>query len=89
MAEESLGQVVLGKQGSIRGRLQLNRYPMWHYRRYGVEALLALGRKAEAVRYAEASRGLNQPDSVIDQACEEILIELLSNLVYNRLGRTL
>jgi len=47
---------------------------MWHYRRYGVEALLALGKKAEAVKFAEASRGLNQPDSVIDQACEEILI---------------
>ncbi len=46
---------------------------MWHYRRYGVDALLALGRKAEAIQYAEASRGLNQPDSVIDRACEEIL----------------
>ncbi len=47
---------------------------MWHYRRYVVEALLALGKKEEAVQYAEASRGLNQPDTVIDQACEEILI---------------
>ena len=53
----------------------------WHERLWqameddGVEALLALGRKAEAVQYAEASRGLNQADSVIDQACEEILID--------------
>lgn len=54
--------------------LALPRYPSWHYRRYGVEALLALGRKADAVQYAEASRGLNQPDAVIDQACETILI---------------
>ena len=54
--------------------LALERKPFWHYRRYGVEALLALGKKAEAVKYAEASRGLNQPDSAIDQTCEEILI---------------
>jgi hypothetical protein len=54
--------------------LELLRYSSWHYRRYGVEALLALGKKSEAVQYAEASRGLNQPDSAIDQACEEILI---------------
>ena len=60
---------------------------MWHYRRYGVEALLALGRKADAVQYAEASRGLNQPDSVIDQACEEILISSgLYEEAYQRYG---
>lgn len=34
----------------------------------------ALGKKAEVVRYDEASRGLNQPDSVIDRVSEEILI---------------
>jgi hypothetical protein len=54
--------------------LELPRYPSWHYRRYGVQALLASGREAEAVQYAKGSRGLNQPDSVIDQACEETLI---------------
>ena len=60
---------------------------MWHYRRYGVEALLALGRKTDAVQYAEVSRGLNQPDSVIDQACEEILISSgLHKVVYQRYG---
>ena len=48
----------------------MDRKPFWHYRRYGVEALLAMGRKSEALKYAEASRGLNQPDSTIDQACE-------------------
>jgi hypothetical protein len=54
--------------------LALDRKPFWHYRRYGVEALLEMGKKSEALKYAEASRGLNQPDSAIDQACEEILI---------------
>ena len=63
-----------GRYAELLDLLELPRYPSWHYRRYGIEALLALGRKAEAVQYAEASWGLNQPDSVIDQACEEILI---------------
>lgn len=62
-----------GRYGELLDLLELPRYPSWHYRRYGVEALLTLGRKAEAVHYAEGSRGLNQPDSVIDRACEEIL----------------
>jgi len=66
--------LVAGRYQELLELLELNRHSMWYYRRYGVEALLALGRKAEAVQYAEASRGLNQPDSVIDQACEEILI---------------
>jgi hypothetical protein len=67
--------------------LALPRYPSWHYRRYGVEALLALGRKADAVQYAEASRGLNQPDAVIDQACETILISSgLYEEAYQRYG---
>jgi hypothetical protein len=46
-----------------------------------------LGRKADAVQYAEASRGLNQPDSVIDQACEENLISSgLHEEAYQRYG---
>jgi hypothetical protein len=76
-----------GRYGELLDLLELPRYPSWHYRRYGVEALLALGRKAEAVQYAEASRGLNQPDSVIDQACEEILISSgLHDEAYRRYG---
>ncbi len=60
---------------------------MWHCRRYGVEALLALGRRADAVQYAEASRGLNQPDSVIDRVCEEILISSgMHEEAYRRYG---
>jgi hypothetical protein len=33
-----------------------------------------LSKKAEVVHYTEASRGLNQRDSVIDRVSEEILI---------------
>ena len=47
---------------------------LWHYREWGVKALVAMGRKAEAIRYAEASRGLNDHPIAIARACEEILL---------------
>ncbi|WP_135607059.1 hypothetical protein [Solemya velesiana gill symbiont] len=76
-----------GRYEELLDLLELPRCPSWHYRRYGVEALLVMGRKAEAVQYAEASRGLNQPDSLIDQACEQILISSgLDDEVYRRYG---
>jgi hypothetical protein len=79
--------LVSGRYQELLELLELDRHPMWHYRCYGVEALLALGKKADAVQYAEASRGLNQPDSVIDQACEEILISSgLHEEAYHRYG---
>ena len=79
--------LVAGRHQALLEFLEMPRYPSWHYRRYGVQALLALGRKADAVQYAEASRGLNQQDSVIDQACEEILISSgLHEEAYQRYG---
>jgi len=76
-----------GRHQDLLNLLALDRKPFWHYRRYGVEALLAMGKKSEALKYAEASRGLNQPDSVIDQACEEILISSgLHDEAYRRYG---
>jgi tetratricopeptide (TPR) repeat protein len=79
--------LVAGRYQELLDLLELSRYPMWHYRRYGVEALLALGKKAEAVKYAEASRGLNEPNSAIDRACEEILISSgLHEQAYQRYG---
>jgi len=79
--------LVAGRYQELLELLELDRHPMWHYRRYGVEALLALGRKADAIQYAEASRGLNQPDSVIDQACEGILISSgMHEEAYRRYG---
>jgi len=38
-----------GRYKELLDLLELCRYTMWHYRRYGVEALLALGRKAQAI----------------------------------------
>ena len=76
-----------GRYEELLDLLELPRYPSWHYRRYGVEALLFMGRKAEAVQYAETSRGLNEPDSVIDQTCEQILISSgLYEEAYRRYG---
>ncbi len=47
---------------------------MWDQRQYGVKALVAMGRKAEALRYAEARGGLNDDPVAIARACEEILL---------------
>ena len=49
-------------------------YKFWTYRQWGVKALAALGKKADALRYAEESRGLNEPLGLIREACETILI---------------
>lgn len=49
-------------------------HKLWHYRQWGVKALVALGKKAEAIRYAEESRGRNEPDWLIAQTCEAILL---------------
>lgn len=60
----------------------------WHYRAYGVKALMAMGRKAEALRYAEASRSPYQSSHAIDRACEEILLSSgLEDEAYQRYGR--
>lgn len=39
-----------------------------------MDPLVALGRSAEALRYAEASRGLNAPAAAIARKCEAILL---------------
>ena len=49
-------------------------FKWWHNRRWGVKALAAQGKKAEAIRYAEESRGRNDPGWQIAQTCEEILL---------------
>ena len=61
--------------------------PHWHYRRWAVAALLALGRKADGLRLAESSRGPWTPDSEVDRLGEQILLD--SGLVeeaYRRYG---
>ena len=47
---------------------------IWTYQRWAVKALAAMGRKREAIRYAESSRGPWTPDGEVDAICEEILL---------------
>ena len=47
----------------------------WHYRQWGVKALVAMGKRAEALRYAEASQDINADPAAIAEACESILID--------------
>jgi len=65
----------------------LDRAPFkgWHDRQWGVKALAAMGKKAEAVRYAEQSRGLNDPGWQIAEACEAILLSsVMADEAYRR-----
>jgi len=64
-----------GRYQELLDVLALQRFPFWYDRWFGMRALLAQGRTEEALAYAEASRGLNQPDTAIDAACEKMLLE--------------
>jgi hypothetical protein len=64
-----------GRHEELLEVLSLLRFAFWDYRKFGVQALLSEGRTDKALAYAEASRGLNQPDASIDAACEKILLD--------------
>ncbi len=66
--------VKAGRYDEILELLQMSPYKWWDYRRWGVKALMAMGRKQEALRYAEDSRGINDSPVRIAMACEEILL---------------
>jgi hypothetical protein len=62
---------------------------IWPYKRWAVRALAAMGRKAEAIRYAEACRSSWASDADIDAFCEEVLLSSgLSEEAYERYGLT-
>lgn len=76
-----------GRTEELLTLVDLAKYKSWHTRRWGFKALIALGRKAEAVRYAEASRGLNASEGQIAQACEALLLSSgLADEAYARYG---
>jgi len=64
-----------GRHETLLALLERSPHPWWHDRRWGVKALVALGRPDDAIRYAEASRGINDPPEQIAAACEAILLE--------------
>jgi hypothetical protein len=63
-----------GRHEDLLNLLDLAPYKFWHDRQWGVRALVAQGKTTAAIRYAEDTRGLNQPDGRISMACEEILL---------------
>lgn len=46
----------------------------WSYKIWAVRALAAMGRKSEAIKCAEASRGPWTPGGGVDEVCEDILL---------------
>lgn len=76
-----------GRHEEILSLLELPGHALWAYRRYGVRALMALDRKADALRFAEASRDRWAPAGEIDVLCESILISSgLMEEAYERYG---
>lgn len=66
--------VTAGRHDEVLALLELAPYKTWHYRQYGVKALAAQGRKAEAIRYAQEGRGSNDSAVAIARACEALLL---------------
>ncbi len=61
----------------------------WSNKRWAVQALAAMGKKAEAIRCAESSRSPWASDADIDSLCEEILLSSgLTDEAYERYGLT-
>lgn len=79
--------VAAERYDDVLALLELAPCEMWHYRQYGVKALSAKGKKAEAIRYAEEGRGLNDSPVAIARACEEVLLSSgLTDEAYRRYG---
>ncbi|MDQ1814192.1 hypothetical protein RBA41_12830 [Massilia sp. CCM 9210] len=51
------------------------RHKCWHNRVWGARALAAAGKRAEAIAYAEDSKGLNAPLAAIAAFCEGVLLD--------------
>ncbi len=79
--------VAAERYDDVLALLDLAPHKMWHYRQYGVRALTAKGKKAEAIRYAEEGCRLNHSPIAIARACEEILLSSgLADEAYRRFG---
>jgi hypothetical protein len=60
------------RYGEILELLEHERF--WPYKRWAVKALAATGKKAEAIRLAESSRGPWTSEGDVARLCEEILL---------------
>ena len=76
-----------GRYNEIMDVLKTERF--WSYRRWAVKALIAQGKKNEALRYAESCRDAWSSHYEIDRFCEEILLSSgLLDEAYQRYGLT-
>ena len=67
--------------------LEMEPHKRWDYRQFGVQALARMGKKVEAIRYAEEGRGLNDNPVAVARACEEILLSSgMADEAYERYG---
>lgn len=66
--------LVAGRHQEILDLLAMDKYPYWPYRVFGVKALVAQGKKGEAIKYAKESQGRNDSPYAVAEACEEILL---------------
>ena len=74
-----------GRYDELLALLTTARHNWWQDRRWGVKALVAMDRKAEALRYAEETRGINDPAWQKAEVCEDILLSSgLLDEAYNR-----
>lgn len=81
--------VAAKRYDDVLALLDISPFRTWHYRQYGVKALAASGRKAEAIRYAEEGRGLNDCPIAIARVCEEVLLSSgLADEAYRSWGLT-
>jgi hypothetical protein len=63
-----------GRNEELLELLEQMPYKTWHYRQWGVKALAALGKKTEALLYAEDSLGRNDNPVGMARLCEELLL---------------
>lgn len=76
-----------GRHDEVLALVDLAPYKLWFYRQYGVQALSAMGKKAEAILYAEEGRGLNDNPVAIASVCEDLLLSSgLTEEAYRRYG---
>ena len=81
--------LVAGRHRELLDLIESAPYISWYYRKYGVQALVAIGKKGAAIKYARASCGLNDNPGRIDLACEEILLSSgLYEEAYRQYGLT-
>lgn len=76
-----------GRFAELLGVVERDPGLLWHYRVWGVRALVGMGRKADAIQFAEASRGKWTNDHEVDRACEDVLLSSgLVDEAYRRYG---